>query len=344
MASKKQVDWVAVEKTLATKRVTHECYEHALARARQLVRLMEEEDSAVGLAILGHSRVGKSTILKAIRAEFPPYRLDDGVIMPVVYLEIPANPTILGILEVILEKLGDPRADSGSKANRTKRVKKLLKKMGVRVLALDEFQRVEDTSGARTQYKTTEILKELMDAGPTNLLVAGLSKAQKIIYLNEQLRGRFSKSIVLKRFDWFDAEDKTEFLSVLKQWREMLPMLKLPVLEEESMAFRFYCASGGLIGYAHKILKQAIWNAHDGGNPLITLLDLELAHLQAVEQEDKGDISPFSEHFAMADVPMLVADAKQIGQHVEPPKPSKPLKPKSDQGGPSSAHDALRAV
>ena len=179
-----------------------------------------------------------------------------------------------------------------------------------------------------------------MDDAAVNLLVAGLPSCLRIMRMNEQLRGRFMRPVRLRRFDWRSDDERQQLMEVLEQWQKMLSMFQMPALGEEMMAFRFYCASGGLTGYVFKILRQAVWNAIDAKTLKITLEDLEFAHLDAVDDDDCGDVSPFATAFDMTDTKEQVAKARRIGAHVEPPQNDHPEGSKPRRGKPASASEA----
>lgn len=342
MTATTSIDWTDVKTLIGSQLVKHECFDYALERAVQLTRHNATDGGPVGLALVGDSRAGKTTIFKAMEQAMPSHRLADGLRKPFFYVKVPQKPTVMGLAEAILQALGDPKANRGTKINKTLRVKTLLRATETLVLGLDDLQHFVDKTTQAIQYEASDWLKEIMDETPINLLVNGLPSCLKVIRANEQLRGRFMRPITLKRFDWNDESDRKDFVGVLRQWRELLSMVEMPPIDEESMAFRFYCASGGLMGYNYKILRQAVWNAADADTPRITLEDLEYAHLEAVDAGDHADVSPFSTNFDVTNIPAQVEKAKVIGVHVEPPEPPKPSGGEAGREGATSASDAFR--
>ncbi len=70
----------------------------------------------------------------------------------------------------------------------------------------------------------------------------------------------------------------------------------MPQLRSEEMSFRFYCASGGLIGYVAKILDWATKTAALESRTKLTLKDFDRAYMEAVWKKERSMLpqSPFS--------------------------------------------------
>ena len=93
-------------------------------------------------------------------------------------------------------------------------------------------------------------LKVLIDETRSTLVVAGLPSCRVVINENEQLARRFMASIQLPRFSWTDPRQRGEFISILEEYHNQIAKdFNLPTLYSEEMAFRFFLATGGLIGY-----------------------------------------------------------------------------------------------
>ena len=85
------------------------------------------------------------------------------------------------------------------------------------------------------------------------------------------------------------------------------------------LAFRCYCATGGLIGYLTKFLRQAVWNAADARKDTITLANLAVAHQTAVwSTTNMADVqNPFSRQFHCSPSDELMVRVTKLGTPIE---------------------------
>jgi hypothetical protein len=81
------------------------------------------------------------------------------------------------------------------------------------------------------------------------------------------------------------------------------------------MSFRFYCATGGLIGLLAKLLRQALRNASDSKADSILLHDLATAHIQSAWSSD--DTNPFETSFQLVASVDLLDRVSKIGTKIE---------------------------
>ena len=75
---------------------------------------------------------------------------------------------------------------------------------------------------------------------------------------NEQLKRRFSLRRYIESFGWGDSsEEQKDFRNFLKFVDSELPFHKRSNLSGETTAFRFYCATNGVISYVMDIVRMA---------------------------------------------------------------------------------------
>ena len=190
----------------------------------------------------------------------------------------------------------------------------LLKKVGTTMIIIDEFQHFYDKASHKIQHHVADWLKTLVDRARIALVVAGLPSCMSVISQNEQLSGRFTGAIRMPRFDWQKEDERGQFASILEAFQEMLPEYQFPDLASDEMAFRFYCATGGLVGYIAKILRQAIWDALFNNRTVVDLSHLAEAYDEAVWQRSSFDsINPFSPAFNPVVTPQLLEYANSVG-------------------------------
>jgi hypothetical protein len=165
-------------------------------------------------------------------------------------------------------------------------------------------------------HHVADWLKILVDDSNVALVVAGLPTCQAVLDQNEQLAGRFLSPIFMPRFEWSNDEHRDEFIGILGSFQESIgEHFDLPALDSLDMGFRCYCATGGLMGYLTKFLRQAVWNAIDSQRKTISLADLAHAHTQAVWRREgiAGLRNPFDHAFLSSPNEDLLAMVRQIG-------------------------------
>lgn len=326
-----------VETTL----VPHGPFNAALRRIRQCLAYADSADP-VCLALIGESRTGKSRALEVMLSENPPVRYPDGLRVPIVYVKVHSKPTVKSLAELMLKAIGTPQTNRRTENAMTDQIRTLLDKIQAKMVVIDEFQHFYDKGSRKVIYHVADWLKILLDGSRYALVVAGLPSCQTVVDRNEQLMGRFLAPVLMPRFDWSRDVDRVEFTAILHAFNLRLSEhFELPTLDSDEMAFRCYCATGGLIGYLAKFLRQAIWNASDAGTNLITLEALARAHQDAIWA--KESLSGMPNPFDRAFVPTLNDDLLQrirtIGVNDEPPPEPKPTRATRKP----SAHETLSA-
>jgi hypothetical protein len=207
----------------------------------------------------------------------------------------------------------------GTETNMIHRLIELMKAVGVILMMLDEFQHFYDKKSQRVMHHIADTLKLIIDESKVALVVSGLPSCRVVLEQNEQLARRALSPIIMPRFDWNSADDQDEFFAILGAFQaELSAVFEMPELDSDEMAFRFYCATGGLIGYMSKILRLATWNAIDEDRHVITLDDLDLAYRDAVLTENTWNgKTPFQRGFKTS----LSEDLLQIARSIGIPAP-----------------------
>lgn len=301
-----------VESTL----VPHTAFEDATMRLEQCFSYAKGASEPICIALVGESRTGKSRVLEECESKHPAIRTAEGLTTPILRVKTPSKPTVKSLAELMLRALHDPKAYTGSENTKTARLHTLMVESGVTMVMIDEFQHFYDKGSRKVMHHVADWLKILVDDAKVALVVAGLPTCQAVIDQNEQLAGRFLSPVFMPRFDWRDDDQREEFIAILGAFQESIgEAFDLPCLTEDEMAFRFYCGTGGLIGYLSKFLRQAVWNAIDSNSSSIDLATLLHAHAQTVWTKGglTGVPSPFDKRFSTAVNDDLLARVMTIG-------------------------------
>ena len=296
--------------------VPHTLFTRACDRIRINYEASRTCREPICLALIGESRTGKSRCLEYVENLFPRQRTEESMLIPILRIKTPAKPTVKGLVEACLRNIGDPHWDSrGSESTKTERLKKILRRTDTTMVMIDEFQHFYDQGSHKVQHHVADWLKILVDDAKLALVVSGIPSCMAVINQNEQLRGRFTSALHMSRFDWINRNDREDFIDTLVALQEGLSDYDMPDLDSEEMAFRFYCASGGLIGYVTKIMRQALWNAINANTRTIRMQDLAVACDEALwrHQPDRP-YSPFDPQFSAVPTEHKVKLAQHIGK------------------------------
>ena len=192
------------------------------------------------------------------------------------------------------------------------RLRELLKRCRVRLLALDEFQHFVDVRQANIPNDVADWLKEQVEEARLAIVVLGLQRCLEVLRQNEQLRRRFGATLRVGAFRWDAKDDRTTYRAFLRAVQEQLPEYGMPSLSDVEMAFRMHYASYGLIGYTMKIIRGAARIARCHPRRQITLQTLSQSFAEHVWSERLDDPNPFTEHFDCDKAPPLTLPSARM--------------------------------
>jgi hypothetical protein len=196
----------------------------------------------------------------------------------------------------------------------------LMKQTGTRMVMIDEFQHFFDRGTQKIMYHVADWLKLLIDDTRSTLIVAGLPSCMAVIDSNPQLARRFLAPVQLTRFRWKEQESRGQFIRILKAFDVAIAKEYTgPKLYSEEMAYRFYLATGGLMGYLSKLLRQTLRDADVEKRTSISLDDLNRAHMEAIWSRERiPDLpKPFECNFQLMNGPVLADLVEKIGTAIE---------------------------
>lgn len=291
----------------------HSSFEAALKEVRRAVTHAGRYDDPQVFVLLGESRSGKTRVLETIESENPSYRTPEGTIMPIVRIRVPKGATTNGVFSLILHAMGDRFTGRSTETDKLIRLLGFAEKLKVRVIVIDEFQHLVRFN-QRSEFDTADALKVLADVASVNLVVAGLSYARIVIDSNPQLAGRARNPITMKRFDWNDPDDRFEFIQVVSAFANELHPLRFPDFNGEEWGFRWFCATGGLVGYVAKLFKETLDNAQDENSTKITMANLDAAHRSIFVRKASTLVRPFTADFTVQPTEDSMRFALSIGR------------------------------
>jgi hypothetical protein len=214
---------------------------------------------------------------------------------PVLYVESPSSPTVKTMAAAVLEALGDPLFSSGTEVQMAFRICELLVECRSRLLIFDEMQNIVDQESAKLNHRVADFIKRLINRTKIPTVISGLDRAITLFVVNEQLRRRFNKPCYLHSFNWDDSISRANFKGFLTALKEHFSFEQKLDLSDNDTAFRFYCASHGLVAYVMKIIYEAEEIANELIDKRISMQILQEAYAIVVCSDQLNGVNPFSE-------------------------------------------------
>lgn len=271
------------------------------------------------ILLTGDTGVGKTTLAQKYIEQFPRYQDDEGTtIVPVFYAQIPALATPSNLVYALLESLGDPLASKGTIIQKTERLAKLLKQCRTELIVLDEFQHFVDYKTDIAIEKTSDWLKNQINATKIPIVLIGMPGSEKILDLNRQLKRRFAVQVTLEPFGFKTKIEQEEFQSLLAMIDKDLPLPTSFPLRNWEPSLRFYKATSGKISELMAILRRATALALSASQQMITFELLATVWEERNAFAKEKEVNPFIDEFEKV-------------VNWEPPKESPPKKRKRGQ-------------
>ncbi|RKT25623.1 TniB protein [Paraburkholderia sp. RAU2J] len=268
----------------------------AIRRCHRMGRFGLQEPGC--LIITGVSGSGKSTLRKEYGKHHPRRETENGTIIPVLHLELPAKPTIKNVAERILLALGDPLFARGTAIDMTQRIVMLFKNCQLELVILDEFQHFIDHSSEKIETAVADWLKSLINETKVPFVLMGLRRCRRILQSNEQLRRRFSRQISLEPFSIADKRSRRIFDGLLRTIYGILPVPCVPELTGGGASVeQMHYATFGLIGYVMTLVAAAVEIVIEDGRAAIDRGVLSRAFSDAIWPEGVGRLNPFHPSF-----------------------------------------------
>lgn len=254
------------------------------------------------LMVLGNARAGKTTILRRIEADNPPFERDHTTVRPVVRLDAPKR-TLPRQLAVAMFNAMQPGYSlrAGATANDIlSEIATLADAMGTRLFMVDEAHHIVDHKSDDAVEDIAEFVKLYLNRCGAQLVLSGLPHMARLPQTArlKQYTGRFEGKVRVKPYEWATKDGRTKFLRMLERFERQLDLPKPSGLKDFDVAARLYCASGGAVGTLSKHLSKALRLvlAEDGDR--VTLADLGKAYVAVdIEYRDEQPMADFDADF-----------------------------------------------
>jgi hypothetical protein len=306
----------------------HERFNTILARIDYCARFGGEIETKNPpcLAILGETGAGKTTLVDTWLEKAPLRGMEtpEGSVIPYLYVLVPSSPKKKGAVAAFLRALHDPNPSRGTEWDMISRVHRLIKRCKVRVIFVDEFQHLLDKDTQKVVQAIADFLKDIINQAHVPLVLTGkLGEAEPILEANAQLDRRVGTPLVLEPFQWDRNRPETikEFRTLMRDIDRALP-LDSSHLQDEEMAFRFFYASDGYLGWIMEIIREAAIRAIDTDCHCLNMPLLAAAYEARLAGAEVGDgkVNPFATaNFTQATVDQLRFSVKKRRRSAKPP-------------------------
>lgn len=222
------------------------------------------------LLLIGPTNNGKSMIVEKFRRTHPPVSLEEREDIPVLVVQMPSDPTVIRFYVAVLAAMGAPLRPRQRLAELEQIALQLLRRVGVRVLVIDELHNVlSGTVPVRREF--LNLLRFLGNELRIPLVGVGTRDAYLAIRADDQLENRF-EPFTLPRWD-VDEDTRT----LLASFAASFPLRRRSDIADVEMATYLLTRSEGTIGELSRLLTDAAIAALDSGEECINRTTLLLA-------------------------------------------------------------------
>lgn len=265
-------------------------------RLEELVDYQCDGEEPEGLAILGETGTGKTTLLENFVQLKPRVEHPEFTEMPVLYAEVPARCTTKMLAGELLRVLGSLFWNRGDEADRTQQLHTLLKACRVRIIILDEVNHLADRGAEKSHYYVGDWIKQLMRSSGVPVVLAGTPAASILCDTNEQLDDRFREQIALQPLS-MEASRIRELRSVLGTFLGLMQDVPCIDITEEVHARSIAFATAGRLRDIRRLLVRAVEIAAKQPRFSITRSTLSQAFLEVIHRDADAERNPFSSKF-----------------------------------------------
>ena len=202
------------------------------------------------LLLVGDTNNGKTMVIRRFAELHPPEPGELGIKSRVLLIQAPPVPDERRLYFAILDALHAPYSSSGLTAAKMTQVLTVLKKVGVRMLIIDEIHHLM-AGHLEKQRQFLNVLKYLSNELQISLVGVGIRDALRAIQTDPQLANRF-EPVGLPR--WTLERD---FRMLLMSFEQVLPLRNPSNLAGKELATALFAMSEGTIGELASVLCAA---------------------------------------------------------------------------------------
>lgn len=227
-------------------------------RAKEILNKLEDifnrpkSPRMPNLLIIGETNNGKTSIIHRFYEMHPASDRpeDDNIWLPILSMQAPPTPDESSFYDEILYKMATPIRRSDHPRNKRFQVIQILKRIGTKMLIIDEIQHLV-AGDLRKQQSLLNSIKFIGNELQIPIVAVGVHEAFNAFQIDRQLSNRFTPLPIPK----WKMDDN--FRSLLMSFEKILPLKEASNLVSSKIAQRILSLSEGTIGEISEILIQA---------------------------------------------------------------------------------------
>lgn len=237
--------------------------------------------------LIGPSRVGKSTLFKALARAYPARMVQGRRVMTVLHVPLKNFVSPHALPNAVLKALGvaSPRGRFNSEDLLTLTLDQL-RLAGTRVLLIEEASHAVERGSKVKPEDAADWFKGVAESLNMTLLMEGVPRLELLFECNEQLRLRASRRLELRPYDIRKEDERMAFAACVKTFVELFAKhrwtseVPLSVLVPHC-----YLLSGGRVGVLSRFMQELARTVGDQEPRPLTWRDFATA---AYTVEDSG--------------------------------------------------------
>ncbi|MBM5575316.1 TniB family NTP-binding protein [Deefgea sp. CFH1-16] len=233
-------------------------YPRFTALLSEVERVHQESDISsepLCMILTGETGTGKSTLIAQYLKRWPREVTDEGLRIPVLKAEVPLPATISAMVSSMLGALGAVNPTRGKVEERRIRLVELVRRCGVRLIILDEFQHLVERGTPSKIAQVADWIKSLINELGIPFVLVGVPTAKAVLEHSDQLARRFKIRRGIMPMDFIKSPQ--EFMKLLELYDQKLPFSKQSGLAEPGIAERVFLATRGVFGHLATLLQEA---------------------------------------------------------------------------------------
>ena len=239
-------------------------------RANEILGRLEDllshpkEPRMPGILLVGPSNNGKTRLIRQFVKRHPVDENPGGenIIAPVFLIQAPPTPSESAFYSQILNQMFYTVPAASTEAKRVK-VINILKKVGVKVLIIDELHNILAGASVK-QQQFLNMIKFLSNELEVCIVGCGTGDLLRAVSVDPQIQNRFTPELLP---EW-DCD--TPFRQLLASFEQLLPLREPSVLHSSQLASQIHALAEGTIGEVSTLLNTAAEYAIRSGEERIT--------------------------------------------------------------------------
>lgn len=219
----------------------------------------------------GPTGSGKSFTLKEYEARNPPVEAYGSIVQrSVIRVKMPKNRSLKTLARWILRALEVPdwKTFKGDRDALLEYAFEQIDIQGVEVILLDEMQQLTESATDKTLRRAADDFKDLAKDKNVVLVITGLTNAEKLLGMNEQLERLCCYRKTINFFTLNTTESRTEYRNFLKGVDEDLPFDELVKFGQGEFAKKIFKATKGRPSFIMLLIREAAFTAIDNEEQL----------------------------------------------------------------------------